>query len=215
MFSLVSRLRGLKKAITTTRMMQVSRPYHESEDEICSIFGRLKIDSNSDASLDLGSGPNPKNPFGASSCYGVDIRSNELKKIIYADFANGILPFEDEKFNYVTAYDVLEHIPRVIVADGSSKFPFIQIMNEIFRVLTPGGIFFSIHPVYPAKEAFQDPTHVNIMTEDTIDYYFCEQAWARIYGFEGSFLLLHDGWVNNRFFTFLKKSCDYPIRSRI
>jgi len=85
-------------------------------------------------------------------------------------------------------------------------------MNEIFRVLKPGGVFFNIQPCFPSKEAFQDPTHVNIMTEDTLSLYFCEPAWARIYGYEGSFVMLEEGWVGGKYFAFMKKSLDWPIR---
>ena len=95
--------------------------------------------------------------------------------------------------------------------NGETRFPFIQLMNEVFRVLKPGGIFFNIQPCYPCKEAFQDPTHVNVMTEDTMQLYFCEQAWARIYGYSGSFIMLDDGWLGTKYFSFLKKSHDLPI----
>jgi len=115
-------------------------------------------------------------------------------------------------FDYVTAYDVLEHIQRVLITNGETKYPFISLVNEIFRVLKPGGFFFSMQPCYPAKQAFQDPTHVNIMTEDTFYLYFCEPAWARIYGYEGSFTLIKDGWLGDKYFAFMKKSAEQPIR---
>ena len=71
---------------------------------------------------------------------------------------------------------MLEHIPRISHIEGKTEFPLIQLLNEVFRILKPGGIFFSSQPVFPAKSAFQDPTHVNIMSEDTLDLYFCERA---------------------------------------
>ena len=132
---------------------------------------------------------------------------------MYADIAAGTLPFESREFDYVTAHDVLEHISRVAMVRDTTRFPFIELMNEIFRVLKPGGIFFNIQPCYPAKEAFQDPTHVNIMSEDTMDYYFCESAWARIYGYEGSFEMIEDGWIGSKYYSFMKKSYDEPIRN--
>ena len=84
-------------------------------------------------------------------------------------------------------------------------------MNEVFRVLKPGGIFFAYQPVFPAKSVFQDPTHVNIMSEDTLDFYFCEKAWARIYGFTGCFELVADGWIGEKYFCFMRKSNSEPI----
>lgn len=111
-----------------------------------------------------------------------------------ADLAIDEIPFPDNYFDYVTAHDFLEHIPRVIyVANKSSmkperRNPFIELMNEIYRVLKPGGLFLSITPAYPHGVAFRDPTHVNFITEDTFPLYFDDKnRWASIYGFKGAF----------------------------
>ena len=162
--------------------------------------------------LDLGSGPNPRNPFSATECFGADIRSTDEKHVVYADFTLGKLPFDNSSFDFVTAYDVLEHIPRLLLQDSQTRFPLILLFNEIFRILKRDGHFFCIQPCFPAKEVFQDPTHVNIMTEDTIPMYFCDGAWARIYGYEGSFTLVREGWLGYKYFALLKKSAEHPVR---
>lgn len=169
--------------------------------------------SEKKTTLDIGSGPTPKNPFGCENVYGADLRENPTNNVVFCDLSMGKLPFESEKFDFVTAFDVFEHIPRVISLDGKNSFPFILIMNEIFRVLKVGGILFAFQPVFPAKSAFQDPTHVNIMSEDTMDYYFCNKAWARIYGYDGSFEMLNDGWVGDKYFCFMRKSFNLPERN--
>lgn len=163
--------------------------------------------------LDIGSGPNPKNPFNAEKVFGADLRENVNNNVVFADLSLGRLPFDDNSFDYLTAFDVLEHIPRVLFLDGKTVFPLISLMNQIFRVLKPGGVFFSVQPVYPSKSAFQDPTHVNIMSEDTLDFYFCSKAWARIYGYEGSFELINDGWYGEKYFCFMKKTADRAERN--
>jgi len=168
---------------------------------------------NARVALDIGSGPEPKNPFKATQVFGADLRANQLKNVVHSDLSSGYLPFENETFEYVTAYDILEHIIRVSCIAGETKFPFILLINEVFRVLKPGGIFFNIQPCFPAKEAFQDPTHVNIMSENTMQNYFCEPAWARIYGFEGSFEMINDGWIGSHYFSFMRKSFDKPIKN--
>lgn len=181
--------------------------YHELNDlEFIFEKNRLKTEKTITIALDVGSGPEPKNPFNATKIFGADLRVNESLNVIYADLSLGTLPFESETFDYVTAHDLLEHILRVAIIDGKTTFPFITLVNEVHRVLKKGGIFYSITPCYPAKEAFQDPTHVNILTEDTLEKYFCKDKWASIYGFNGDFSLKDDGWFGNKYFAFLLKN---------
>ncbi len=189
----------------------LKKPYHRNDKILQRQFLHFSAVATSTA-LDIGSGPSPKNPFGATRIYGADLRENIEKNVVFADLALGVLPFDSDLFDYVTAFDVLEHIQRISVIDGETKFPFICLMNEIFRVLKPGGVFFNTQPCFPSKEAFQDPTHVNIMTEDTLNLYFCAPAWARIYGYEGSFEMLEEGWVGGKYFSFMRKSANLPIR---
>lgn len=163
-------------------------------------------------SLDLGSGPNPRNPFNASSVYGVDIRSwdinNNIKKCI---LGKENIPFKENYFDVVTAFDVLEHIPRISNDLDRVTFPFISAMNEIWRVLKVNGVFYSQTPCFPMREAFQDPTHVNIMTEDTLKLYFADKNWARIYGFVGTFELVSEVWCGSHYCCVLKKTHDKPV----
>ena len=88
---------------------------------------------------------------------------------------------------------------------------FVLLMNEIFRVLKPDGVFFCVQPCFPFKQALQDPTHVNIMTEDTLYRYFCDPAWARIYGYNGAFNMVREGWLSDKYFAFMRKSHDAPV----
>jgi SAM-dependent methyltransferase len=167
-------------------------------------------------SLDLGSGPVPKNPFAAQKIYGVDIRSYDQAagRIRKCNLVTDAIPFEDAYFDSVTAYDVLEHIPRVWYRGKEQIFPVVSVMNEVWRVLKKEGYFFSITPCYPMKQAFQDPTHVNIMTEDTLRLYFCEKAWARIYGFEGTFVLVDEGWHGSHYWCLMRKNAEHRVGDR-
>ena len=178
-----------------------SRKYYRHDTILKEIF--KKYFSKNSISLDLGSGPIPKNPFNSEILKGADFRENLENNVIYADLSLGKLPF---KFDFISSYDVVEHIQRVDNHNGKTVFPFIVLMNEIFRILKPNGIFFNIQPVYPSKSVFQDPTHVNIMSEDTMDFYFCEKAWARIYGYNGTFKMCENGWIGDKYFSFLQKN---------
>lgn len=162
--------------------------------------------------LDLGCGSRPRNPFHADTVYGVDIIDNSdgnESNIYRADLAEDSLPFTADSFDYCTAFDVLEHIPRISWPRGQRRSSFIELMNEIYRVLKPGGLFLHLTPAFPSKKAFQDPTHVNFITEDTFPKYLCGEdclGKSLDYGYNAEFTLLEQRWVRNAWITSLLKA---------
>jgi hypothetical protein len=64
--------------------------------------------------LDLGCGASPKNPFNANEVYGIDLRNSPDERIRFADLSIDPIPHADEMFDFVSAYDFIEHIPRVL-----------------------------------------------------------------------------------------------------
>jgi len=70
-------------------------------------------------------------------------------------------------------------------------------MSEIHRSLKPGGVFLAITPAYPSSAAFQDPTHVNIISKDTIHYFTGNHPWGSDlgYGFIGQFEIVTSEWL--------------------
>jgi SAM-dependent methyltransferase len=155
-------------------------------------------------SLDLGCGTNPQNPFNANQVIGVDPQC-QAPNIL--SFWVGFEPFplEDSSVDFVTAYDFIGHIPRFALRDKPFN-PFIDAMNEIWRVLKDNGTFFARTPAYPSAAAFQDPTHVNIITDQTISYFAKRPCldgslvdpWGpplgKRYGFVGEFVLVKQWW---------------------
>ncbi len=141
--------------------------------------------------LDLGCGAKPRNPYQRDELFGIDLSGDEgAGPVRRANLAMQPIPFDSNSFDSVSAYDFFEHMPRVLpTADGhSTRFPFIELMNEIWRVLKPGGLLYASTPVYPHKAAFQDPTHVNIISVDTHLYFVQPQKMATMYGFTGEFI---------------------------
>ncbi|HEU4458441.1 MAG TPA: class I SAM-dependent methyltransferase [Methylibium sp.] len=156
-------------------------------------------------SLDLGCGDQPRNPFHADEVYGVDVRDGLGGRIRRADLVVDPIPFDDDRFDYLTAHDFIEHLPRIVYAP-ERRYPFVELMNEVWRVLKPGGLFFSYTPAYPHVEAFRDPTHVNIITFETFVQYFAEPApHGVIYGFEGAFEIGLNVWRGKHLVTVLRK----------
>lgn len=146
-------------------------------------------------SLDLGSGEFPRNDNNSEECYGIDIFDFNNPMIKVADLAIEKIPFDDSYFDHITAYDFIEHIPRLLYIDGKRTQPFIDLMSDIYRVLKPGGRFSAYTPAFPYYETFQDPTHVNFITEYTVQYFAGEaKHLGERYGFNGNFKLNYQGW---------------------
>ena len=189
---IVLAVRGLRALRSSVRSVAKLRGIHDL-DAYLTTFRVSSRDTKESSSLDIGCGDRPRNPFQAHSAYGIDIRDNADENVVRADLTVEPIPFPDQTFDFITAYDFIEHVPRLIYLPRR-RFPFVELMNEIWRTLKVDGIFLSHTPILPYAEAFQDPTHVNILTADTFPYYFDDQnRWARIYGFRGSFKIVDQG----------------------
>jgi len=152
--------------------------------------------------LDIGCGLHPKNPYERPDLFGVDIRDLAPAGVEYrrVNLTVNPIPFPDNHFASVSAFDYLEHVPRIVVSsDGQgTHFPFVRLMSEIWRVLIPGGRLYALTPAYPRAEAFQDPTHVNVITPATHLYFCGRNPLGAMYGFNGTFNPLRTGFVVNK-----------------
>jgi len=106
-------------------------------------------------SINLGCGPRKLDGF-----INLDYRP-EANPDQVCDVREG-LPFDTNTVDLVRADDFLEHIPIGEV---------IPLMNEIWRVLKPGGTFESSTPSTDGRGAFQDPTHVSFWNINSWHYY--------------------------------------------
>jgi len=194
--------RSSRKSIGTL----IDLPEYSSIDQCLKGLIAKASDLHETSTLDLGCGLNPQNPFRAEQVYGIDIRDNPSKYIKCADLTVEPIPFEANFFDYVTTFDTLEHIPRVIYTPNR-RFPFVELMNEIWRTLKPNGYFLSYTPIYPYSAVFRDPTHVNIMTHETFPLYFDDKnQFAKMYGFKGSFKIISQYINEPQLISILQKS---------
>lgn len=151
--------------------------------------------------LDLGCGKHPQNPYLYTEVYGIDIVKHpdipaqvEFKQV---NLSVEPIPFPDGYFDSLSAFDFIEHVPRVLsMTSGSTRAPFLELMDEVWRVLKPGGLFYALTPAYPRPEAFQDPTHVNFITAKTHDYFCGKRPYAANYGFKGKFAAVRAEWIH-------------------
>lgn len=98
--------------------------------------------------------------------FGIDIQAMPGVDMV-ADLNQGI-PILDSTFDAVLADDFLEHI------DMKNR---INIMEEIYRILKPGGVLAFNVPSTDGNNrgAFADPTHVSFWNEISFWYYLDDQ----------------------------------------
>jgi len=154
--------------------------------------------------VDLGSGNKIRNPFNSSRVTGSDYKlpaNKDSDSDFYVFDLTKDFPFRNNSVSSFSAFDVIEHIPRwERISNKKMRFPLINFMNEVNRCLMTGGYFYAVTPAFPSAAAFQDPTHVNFITEETIKY-FSEAGWANNldYEYSGNFKIVHQSWVYSNY----------------
>lgn len=203
------------KLSTLFRLLRTSLTLSRSVSErqcsltaFCQEHAHLLRDQQFDTSLDLGCGNNPQNPFQLPNLLGIDLSSDNVN-VINADISTDPIPFPNQTIGVITAFHFIEHIPRVSYRENC-RFPFINLMNEIYRTLKVGGLFLSVTPAFPFQACFSDPTHVNSITEKTFKYYFAStrpnsSPMASIYGFNGNFTCVGQAWDSEILISLLRK----------
>ena len=160
-----------------------------------------RIETLNSVHVDLGAGRKPRNPFRASQIIATDFSSLASRVVDGVHFVGcdltKSLPFEDNSIDSISAFDLLEHIPRWERVNGQIEYPFINLMSEISRVLKKRGVFLAVTPAFPFQAAFQDPTHINFISENTIDYFVGGNPHASSIGYEftGRFDLICQTWL--------------------
>lgn len=103
--------------------------------------------------LDLGCGRTK-----APGAVGIDIAPMEGVDVV-ADLRRGI-PVKDGVADEVRCISFLEHLPDLVF-----------FMEEVHRVLRPGGILRARVPYFTSNYAFADPTHLRFFSYSTFDYF--------------------------------------------
>ncbi|MFE7133023.1 glycosyltransferase [Streptomyces sp. NPDC057638] len=86
------------------------------------------------------------------------------------------LDLPDGSVGLIRAVDFLEHVP--------AKVPLI---NELYRLLAPGGMLLTTTPSSDGRGAYQDPTHVAFYNENSFWYYTDDQYRAFVPEIEARF----------------------------
>lgn len=122
--------------------------------------------------LNLGCGPRKMAGY-----VNVDNRSEVKPDKVLDVQKNGLKPWDDNSVDEVRAYDFLEHI----VPDK-----VVFVIDEIWRVLKPGGKFEHFTPSTDGRGAFQDPTHRSFWNINSW-FYWSQIDYHRLYNFKAMF----------------------------
>ena len=117
--------------------------------------------------VDIGCGANKQ----GKDWFGIDYR-----KLDGVDLVQDLEKFPwgvpSESFNTAVSNHVAEHI-------NPSHGIFISWMNEVWRILKPGGDFLLSAPYATSPGMFRDPTHVNFLNEETWSYFDPEDMFYK------------------------------------
>ena len=118
--------------------------------------------------LDIGCGGNKQESF-----VGLDARDLSGVDIVH-DVNEYPWPLPDECVLVAIASHLVEHIPP-------HNFGFVNFMNEVWRIMKPGGEFAIVTPHGFSSGYLQDPTHCNPCNEATWAYFDPDQTEGVLY----------------------------------
>ena len=128
-----------------------------------------EVDATLTPTLDVGCG-NSKIP----GAIGIDIAGGTQADIVH-DLNKLPWPLEDNSFDIVRLWSVLEHLDDVVA-----------ILEEVQRVARPGGLVIVGVPHFSSANAYTDPTHRHYFSGRFADYMVEGTESFRHFGFYGS-----------------------------
>lgn len=125
--------------------------------------------------LDIACGANKQPGF-----VGIDIQPFPGVDIVH-DLNVHPWPLPDECTIRAIASHIVEHIPKVAIDGGRTRFPLIEFMDEVWRVLKPGGEFAIAAPHGYSLGYMQDPTHASALCEASFVYFDPDHPFYNFY----------------------------------
>jgi hypothetical protein len=100
--------------------------------------------------------------------FGMDIQPLQGVDLVH-DLNVHPWPVESGSVEEAKAWHIVEHIPPVAVTERGTRRPFIEFMDEIWRVMRVGGRRDIETPNARSAGFWHDPTHCNPCTEVTFE----------------------------------------------
>ncbi|WP_267594406.1 class I SAM-dependent methyltransferase [Carbonactinospora thermoautotrophica] len=148
--------------LSTLEELQLLRELLLRHVPVFAVWDRVRVAGRKPIILDLGCGDTKQYPDNV----GVDRRPGKAVNVL-ADLRRG-LPFQDESVDQVFAVHVLEHLPD-----------YIALLDEVHRVLRPGGVLHVMAPDWTHVNSVADPTHLRLFDVQTFKYLCSPQHTER------------------------------------
>ena len=116
--------------------------------------------------LDIACGSNKQGP----DWIGLDIHDFPGVDIVH-DINVYPWPLPDECVLAAIASHIVEHIPTVAITEQGTRFPFIEFMNELWRLLKPDAQLAIASPHGSSEGFLQDPTHCHPFNQTMFAYF--------------------------------------------
>lgn len=97
---------------------------------------------------------------------GVDMTLEGTQADLVVDLEMYPWPFEDNSVEQIACNHYIEHTGDLMA-----------FMDEVHRVLKPGGIATFVSPYWSSVRCWQDPTHKRAISEQT--YYYFVESWRK------------------------------------
>lgn len=142
------------------------------------------------------------------SPFRIDIDKRSNPDLLW-DLNERPLPLDDESFDEIHAYEVLEHLGK----QGDWK-SFFDEWNEYYRLLKKGGLFCASVPSINSKWLWGDPGHTRVISVETLTF-LSQSEYEKQVGngpmtdyrswYHGNFRLRYDNDDGSQFWFVLEK----------
>lgn len=105
----------------------------------------------------------------------LDVVATHKPDVVH-DLRNPRLPFGDDEFDTVHAYEVFEHIGQ----QGDHELLLAQFA-DYWRVLKPGGYLCATCPALTSRWLWGDPSHTRVIAPETL-LFLCQPEYTRQVG---------------------------------
>ena len=101
--------------------------------------------------------------------------NDDHKPDVVHDISKIPLPFPDNTFDEIHAYEVMEHVGT----QGDWKF-FFEQWSDLWRILKPGGVLLGTSPAQHSNWAWGDPGHTRVLSPELFTFLVQRQYTAQV-----------------------------------